>query len=349
MGFCNDITPTCDVCFEVLYGECNDVLTISLGLTPSTTFYLNLTDKFDIVTPLTVTTDGSGDFTITQTWVEFFGDVEVEVFSDSGRTSIVTFVQNPNVYNCVILTQELSGSNSIITPGVFIDQFSLLFDGVDEYVEINGVQTSLASTTTGTLSAWVKLPDASPVTEMCIITFSQNSGANEFIRLQFEIGSSGRIMIDVFNNGVRQLTARTDAQALTDNTWGHVACTADGVFAPKLYIDGVLVAQTTTNSTAVTTWFNDLTMNKGTIGGRINPLDNIIDVLNGNIDEVSTWNTNLSNIEIAEIYSLGVPRDLLLHSKVANLVSWHRMGDKSGFDGINFKLADQSGNNTHGL
>jgi len=114
MGFCNDITPACDVCFEVLYGKCNDVLTLSLGLTPSTTFFLNLTDKFDIVTPLTVTTDGSGDFTITQIWTEFFGDVEVEIFSDAGRTLLVTVVQNGALYNCVILVRELSGQNLII-------------------------------------------------------------------------------------------------------------------------------------------------------------------------------------------------------------------------------------------
>jgi len=119
MGFCNNITPQCDVCFEVLYGECNDVLTISLGLTPSTTFFLNLTDKFDIVTPLTITTDGSGDFTITQTWVEFFGDVEVEIFTDSDRTISLVFVQNTIVYHCVILTQQLSGSNDITPPDLF--------------------------------------------------------------------------------------------------------------------------------------------------------------------------------------------------------------------------------------
>lgn len=116
MGFCNDITPTCDVCFEVLYGKCNDVLTLSLGLAPSTTFFLNLTDKFDIVTPLTVTTDISGDFTITQTWTEFFGDVEVEIFSDAGRTIIVPITQNLIEYLCIILTRELSGSNQITPP-----------------------------------------------------------------------------------------------------------------------------------------------------------------------------------------------------------------------------------------
>ena len=103
MGFCNDITPNCDTCFEFSYGECNDVLTLSLGLTALTIYYLNLIDKFDIVTQLTVTTDGAGDFTITQTWTEFFGAIEVNIFLDANRTIPVSFIVNSISYNCLIL------------------------------------------------------------------------------------------------------------------------------------------------------------------------------------------------------------------------------------------------------
>lgn len=102
MGFCNDITPTCDVCFEFSYGKCNDVLTFSLGLAGNTTFFLSLIDKFDIVTFLTVTTDANGDFTITQTWTEFFGAVEIQIFSDPARTTIVEFIESSVTYNCIV-------------------------------------------------------------------------------------------------------------------------------------------------------------------------------------------------------------------------------------------------------
>lgn len=104
MGFCNDITPTCDVCYEVASGACNDVITLSLGLTPATTYYIDLIDKFDIVTPLTIITDGAGDFTVTQTWSEFYGAVEVEIYLDALRTVRVSFTLIGISYNCIILS-----------------------------------------------------------------------------------------------------------------------------------------------------------------------------------------------------------------------------------------------------
>ncbi len=116
MVFCNDITPNCDTCFEVQYGNCNDTLTLSLGLAVTTNFFLNLTDKFDIVTPIDVTTDGSGDFTITQTWTEFFGAVEMTIFSDSNRTALVVITQDSKNYNCVLLVTELTGQNQLPLP-----------------------------------------------------------------------------------------------------------------------------------------------------------------------------------------------------------------------------------------
>lgn len=106
MGFCNDITPTCDVCFEFNYGKCNDVLTFSLGLPPNTVFFLNLIDKFDIVTQLTVTTDPSGDFNITQTWTEFFGAVEIQIFTDVTRDNLVPFVIGSTSFDCIVATAE---------------------------------------------------------------------------------------------------------------------------------------------------------------------------------------------------------------------------------------------------
>ena len=111
MGFCNNITPDCDTCLELVYGECNDVITFSLGLTPDTVFFLNLIDKFDIVTPLTVTTDGNGDFTITQTWTEFFGAIEIQIFSDAARNIRVSFIDNSTSFDCIVFNDPSSCNN----------------------------------------------------------------------------------------------------------------------------------------------------------------------------------------------------------------------------------------------
>jgi len=116
MGFCNNITPTCVTCYGATYGECNDVFTLSLGLLPLTTYYLNLIDKFDIVTELEVTTDANGDFTITQTWTEFFGAVEIEIYSDPTRVVKVSFTVSSTTYDCVIAVAGGVASAPIICP-----------------------------------------------------------------------------------------------------------------------------------------------------------------------------------------------------------------------------------------
>ncbi len=109
MGFCRDITPTCDTCFEAVYGVCNDVLIISLSLTADTTFYVDLIDKFDIITQLTVVTDSNGDFTITQTWTQYAGAMEIQIFSDEARTNQVNFSQGGTTFDCVVLQARAGG------------------------------------------------------------------------------------------------------------------------------------------------------------------------------------------------------------------------------------------------
>lgn len=116
MGFCNDITSSCDVCFEITYGKCNDVFTLSLGLTPLTTFFLKLIDKFDIVTLIEVTSEANGDLNITQTWTEFFGAVEIQIFSDPARTTIVEFTESGVTYNCIVAQSGGITSSPIICP-----------------------------------------------------------------------------------------------------------------------------------------------------------------------------------------------------------------------------------------
>lgn len=62
---------------------------------------------------------------------------------------------------------------------------------------------------------------------------------------------------------------------------------------------------------------------------------------NGNIDEVSIWDTNLTEEEVGEIYNDGVPANLAEHSKINNLVSLWRMGDGDTFP----TLTDNQGGN----
>ena|SRR3990167_5446849 len=222
------------------------------------------------------------------------------------------------------------------------NQYSYLFDGVNERINIDAVQTALATTTTGTWSCWVKPVDATPAQHNEIITFA-NGNTTDLIQL-FIVATTGVLRSTGNNDNIIQWDVDTDNTPFTDNTWGHVALVQDGI-SPVLYVNGVAPAQTFNVSTDKTVWFNNLVLNNGRIGCRFFTASDGELPFNGNIDEVGFFNTNLSAAQITEIYNNGKPKNLLKHSMSGNLVSYFRMGDKDSFDGTNWTLVDQKGTN----
>ena len=123
---------------------------------------------------------------------------------------------------------------------------------------------------------------------------------------------------------------------LTDGLWHHVCGTWDGT-GWAIYVDGVLVAS----------GLDALTVHADpvfpyTVGGftSANPLS-----FNGNIEEpgVFTGATKFTLLEAQELYNGGVPADLNLHSRAADLKSWYRNGDDPLDDatGTTGRIVDQ--------
>lgn len=225
----------------------------------------------------------------------------------------------------------------------FINQYSMLFDGVDEVINIDSVLTnSLATTTKGTWSCWVKPLSAPNV--VFFLGFGDTDAGN---RLIFFTSGTAQLRFIATVSGVNKWDLRQDVATLSSGAWSHIAVTQGGIGTdPVLYINGNNPAQTFT-ATDKTIWFNDLSglLDNGRIAtysyngvGETGHYD-------GNIDELSFWDTDLSLSEIQEIYNNGKPNNLLKHSKSGNLVSYFRMGDKSTFDGSNFTLVDQKSSN----
>jgi len=64
--------------------------------------------------------------------------------------------------------------------------------------------------------------------------------------------------------------------------------------------------------------------------------------LDGNIDEVTIWDTSvLTASEIEDLWNLGAPIDPSILTTSANLVSWYRMGDGDTYPTI----LDHAGSN----
>src|SRR3990167_6950080 len=119
-------------------------------------------------------------------------------------------------------------------------QYCLLLDGVNERININGVGTTLATTTKGTWSCWVKPVDATPAANDMLISFGAGDTTD---LLRIVLTTTGVFSGAVTNNNVTQWALNTNSAVFSDNTWTHVAVVQDGV-SPVLYINGVAVAQT---------------------------------------------------------------------------------------------------------
>jgi len=197
--------------------------------------------------------------------------------------------------------------------GIFNTQ-SVLLDGVDEYIDISGVATALASTTVGTWSFWVKPVDATPAAIERFIMFG-------------DAGQNRQLLIGINTDGTCRATyfrspdfweLNTDAAVFSNDTWTYVTLAKD--VAASIRIDGIEVPQTFSSGDG-TQWFNDNTLDVGSIGRFFNSVANISH-FNGNMDEILFINRGLSVPQTLDIFNSGSPKD---ESNIANGVSYFRI------------------------
>ncbi len=103
----------------------------------------------------------------------------------------------------------------------------------------------------------------------------------------------------------------------------------------KLYLNGVEFALSGSGSGMAATTVNRI----GTKG------NSVTNTINGLISNVSFWNATLTQAQVTEIYNEGLPSNLNSHSAYSNLVSWWQLGENSSFNGNDWIVADEKGNN----
>ncbi len=167
-------------------------------------------------------------------------------------------------------------------------------------VNINAVLPAVASSKTGTLSAWVN-PEWTPEGARVILSFG-DTNAKESIRLfQF---ANGKLGIALTRNGSHRWRIETTSRVLSRGAWSHIVVAQNG--KPAIYVNGILVSQSYTVSTDLDDWFADC---KGIDNARIGTLNAEMSGeslgWNGRIDEVGIWNRSLSISEIAGVYNSG--------------------------------------------
>lgn len=220
----------------------------------------------------------------------------------------------------------------------FASTNSFEFDGSTDLVEINNTAFNFDRLDPFTVSAWVKKNDSSGG---AIVSKIQTSGNLTGWMFYFNSSNQLRLLLRRQNQTFNRLI-NTSVTAITIGTWNHVVCTYDGSSTEagmNFYINGV-DAGTNPNGNTLGGGTSLVTTIPLQIGAR-NSTDAF---LNGFIDEVAIWDSELSQSDVTEIYGTGVPNNL---NEITNPpISWWRMGEAANYSGGTWTLTDQgSGGN----
>jgi hypothetical protein len=203
----------------------------------------------------------------------------------------------------------------------FANQYSVSFDGTDDYMDIPDSTT--LETTAFTWSAWFY---CTAIDRYNIIVDTATHTSNFHGYEIFVVNSTNKIRFVSYhtNDKIDSTTA------VTANTWFHVAATHEAG-SDKLYVNGSLEASGSASNFSTTDAANLR------IGS-----SSIFDFYHqGLIDEVAFFNSALSASNITSIYNSGVPNDISSLSPVG----WWRMGDNDGATGTTITDQGSGGNN----
>jgi hypothetical protein len=203
----------------------------------------------------------------------------------------------------------------------FTNTKSIALDGVDDYVGVG--TTSLGITSTISVSAWVKIPTTNTGgggTNIQVIACEDSTASGKRNWIMFWRGTGFNYFAWViYHTNLSASSVVSTSVVPNDGQWHHLLGTYDGTTNAnglKLYIDGLLNIQGTASSTGI----NSFTTTEPAIGAVTGGGQWRFE---GNIDEVSLFNTELSSTDVTTIYNSGVPNDITS----LNPLSWWRCGD----------------------
>ena len=230
----------------------------------------------------------------------------------------------------------------------FSNLYSVDFDGVDDYVTMgNKSSLDFEQTDAFSISAWVKRNSTGnfhAIASKQDYNFNVMGQNSPGYSLFFNDDDTVRFLLAYIIATHRFIDIKTD-NTITDTNWHHIVLTYDGTGGSdakngvEIYIDGTqqTVSRSGNLGAAVTT----LTSAPFNIGAR----DDQNVFMDGKIDEVAVFNSELSASDITNIYNNGVPADL---SGFESLVSWWRFEEGSGTTAIDSRTGGNNGTLTGG-
>ena len=203
------------------------------------------------------------------------------------------------------------------------NDFSLNFDGTNDYLDIGTVSELNGSISAVTLSAWFNFSGTYHNDKNLVLS----GGSSDSDRFYFQQLSATALRYGS-SSGFDDFTIPT----VSSSTWYHMALVHNGTSA-SAYFNG---SPSSSNPQTVTA----PTANYGT-ALKVGAYYTGSAVFGGLLDEVSVFDSALSASNITSIYNSGVPNDLSALSPVG----WWRMGDNDGGTGTTITDQGSGGNN----
>jgi hypothetical protein len=210
------------------------------------------------------------------------------------------------------------------TPPPFANTKSLLFDGIDDYLDL-GSTPLLNFRNPFTISFWAKWTTTGSFDAFMQVGRITGSGLEQSYVLLWKTGTGiGWSVSSSASVGIKY----NIALGLNDGAWHHIALTSDGNSGNgNIYVDGFLNTDTPsgTGVSATTTTHNN-------IGRGSQPTGRYV---SASMDEISFFDVQKNASEIEAIWNLGTPTDLTS----LNPVAWYRNGDNGSWKSPQWPMA----------
>ena len=224
---------------------------------------------------------------------------------------------------------------------VFRDEYSLTFDGSNDYIEIGSNLESTVFNSAFSVSLWVKLDDGRPSADEYF--FGTKHGDDS---IWGRIETDGDIQLFYKEGSAEEALVASAYFADGATEWTHLVFVVSDS-AQAIYANGVSIAANTTSLD--TSGFAQDTDRNFIIGAR-NNAGTIGDGIAGKISDFALYTKALSASEVAAIYNGREPYNHKEGSFAGNLYGWWRMGDGNS-DNIKHLYIDNSasdsGSNIH--
>ena len=215
------------------------------------------------------------------------------------------------------------------------DNKSFTYDGTIDTINIGNTPLNLRFNRLDTFSfsAWVKVD----TTQNNVIIANQRAPSTNYRGYYFAVNLSNQIIV-ILRSNLSDRLIFTSTTTISNSQWYHIAFTYDGTASTSggnIYIDSILDTLTRVGGLTATMESTDQLY----LGSR-NSADNFF---NGNINDTSIFNTELSQSDILTIFNGGVANDI---SALSPISYWR--SEFSNWDGSNWTMIDQGSGANNG-